>query len=192
MTDRPRRDVPSRGGSGRGSGRGTGRGTGHGDHRPRSLQRPSERGRTADPARLTAYSVLRAVADGAYANLELPQRLRAQRLTGRDAAFATELAYGALRLQGRYDPMVAMAAGRALDAIDANVLDTLRVGAHQILGMRVPAHAAVAETVALARQVNGAGAAGFVNAVLRRISERTPGEWLAAVTEPLPEPADRL
>ena len=70
--------------------------------------------------------MLRAVADGAYANLELPQRLRAQRLTGRDAAFATELAYGALRLQGRYDPMVAMAAGRALDAIDAKVLDTLR------------------------------------------------------------------
>ncbi len=188
MTDQPRHGAPSRGGSASGSGRGAGRG----DRRPRSVQRPSERGRTADPARLTAYSVLRAVADGAYANLELPQRLRAQRLTGRDAAFATELAYGALRLQGRYDPMVAMAAGRALDAIDAKVLDTLRVGAHQILGMRVPAHAAVAETVALARQVNGAGAAGFVNAVLRRISERTWAEWLVAVTEALPDPLDRL
>ena len=110
--------------------------------------------------------MLRAVADGAYANLELPSVLRAQRVSGRDAAFATELTYGTLRLQGRYDPIIAIAAGRALTAIDANVLDTLRLGCHQVLGMRVPAHAAVTETVALARQVNGAGAAGFVNACL--------------------------
>jgi 16S rRNA (cytosine967-C5)-methyltransferase len=48
-----------------------------------------------------------------------------------------------------------------MSAIDPNVLDTLRLGAHQLLGMRVPSHAAVAETVALARQVNGAGAAGL-------------------------------
>lgn len=141
---------------------------------------------------MTAYSLLRDVAGGAYANLELPKRLRAQHLSGRDAAFATELAYGALRLQGRYDPMIAIAAGRELSAIDANVLDTLRLGAHQILGMRVPAHAAVAETVALARQVNGAGAAGFVNAVLRRLSERTLAEWIGAILDPIPDPLERL
>ena len=63
---------------------------------------------------------------------------------------------------------------------------------HQILGMRVPAHAAVAETVALARQVNGAGAAGFVNAVLRRLSERTLAEWIGAILDPIPDPLERL
>jgi len=137
--------------------------------------------------------VLRAVAEGAYANLELPAVLRAARLGGRDAAFATELSYGTLRLRGRYDPIIEVAAGRASSAIDANVLDTLRLGCHQLLGMRVPAHAAVAETVALARQVNGAGAAGFVNAVLRRVSERTVDDWLEAVAPSSgPDPLARL
>ena len=100
---------------------------------------------------------MRAVDAGAYANLELSRVLRERRLRGRDAAFATELTYGATRLRGRYDPIISLAAGRPLEAIDAPVLDTLRLGSHQLLGMRVPAHAATAETVALARQVHGIG-----------------------------------
>jgi 16S rRNA (cytosine967-C5)-methyltransferase len=80
-----------------------------------------------------------------------------------------------------YDPIVAAAARRPLSAIDPSVLDTLRLGVHQLLGMRVPPHAATAETVALARQVNGAGAAGFVNAVLRRVAEQELAEWLDVV-----------
>ena len=147
----------------------------------RSAQRPSERGRTSDPQRLAAYTVLRAVAAGAYANLELPRELRDKQIRGRDAAFTTELVYGAIRMHGLYDPVIAVAAGRPVSKIDANVLDTLRLGAHQLLGMRVPTHAAVDETVALARKVNGAGAAGFVNAVMRRISERDLDEWLSEV-----------
>ena len=124
---------------------------------------------------------MRAVADGAYANLELPKVLREKGITGRDAGFATELVYGATRMHGFYDPVIAIAAGRKVEAIDANVLDTLRLGAHQLLGMRVPTHAAVDETVALARQVNGLGASGFVNAVMRRISERDRASWLEVV-----------
>ena len=147
----------------------------------RSAQRPSERGRTSDPQRLAAYTVLRAVAGGAYANLELPRELRDKQIRGRDAAFTTELVYGAIRMHGLYDPVIAVAAGRPVTRIDANVLDTLRLGAHQLLGMRVPTHAAVDETVALARKVNGAGASGFVNAVMRRISERDLDGWLAEV-----------
>lgn len=147
----------------------------------RSAQRPSERARRADPARLAAYTLLRAVAGGAYANLELPAILRERRLSGRDAAFATELAYGALRLRGRYDPIVAVAADRDPADIDPPVLDTLRLGAHQVFAMRVPPHAAVSQTVALARTVNGAGPAGFVNAVLRRLGERDLATWLDSV-----------
>ena len=136
----------------------------------RSVTRPADRSRSTDPARLAAYTVLRAVADGAYANLELPKELRDKGIRGRDAAFATELTYGATRLRGLYDPIIAAAAGRPIANVDDNVLDTLRLGAHQLLGMRVAAHAAVDQTVGLARLVNGASAGGFVNAVMRRIS----------------------
>src|SRR5690606_11896444 len=90
--------APRRGASGGGrEGRPTG---GHRGPRQRSAQTPGQRARTADPARDTAYTVLRSVhEDGAYANLELPRALRRARLRGRDAAFATELTYGTLRMQ---------------------------------------------------------------------------------------------
>ena len=158
----------------------------------RSEQRPSERARRTDPARLTAYTAMREVADGAYANLALPSLLRDKGLSGRDAGFATELVYGAIRMSGLYDAIIASAAARPVDRIDGNVLDTLRLGAHQVLGMRVATHAAVDETVALARQVNGAGAAGFVNAVMRRISEREPAAWVELVSQGITDPVERL
>jgi 16S rRNA (cytosine967-C5)-methyltransferase len=135
---------------------------------------------------------MREVADGAYANLALPKLLREKGISGRDAGFATELVYGATRLRGLYDAVISSAAGRPVEKVDSNVLDTLRLGAHQLLGMRVPSHAAVDETVALARQVNGAGAAGFVNAVMRRISEREPDAWVDLVTDGVPDPLERL
>ncbi len=71
--------------------------------RHRSEQRPSERARRTDPARLTAYTAMREIADGAYANLALPRLLRDKRISGRDAGFATELVYGATRMSGLYD-----------------------------------------------------------------------------------------
>ncbi|MER7070129.1 transcription antitermination factor NusB [Terrabacter sp. NPDC000476] len=160
--------------------------------RHRSEQRPSERARRTDPARLAAYTAMRDVADGGYANLVLPKLLRDKKISGRDAGFATELVYGATRLSGLYDRIIAVAAGRPVEKIDANVLDTLRLGTHQLLGMRVPSHAAVDETVALARQVNGAGAAGFVNAVMRRVSEREGDAWIELVTEGITDPVERL
>jgi 16S rRNA (cytosine967-C5)-methyltransferase len=161
------------------------------DRRPprrRSAQRPSERGRRADPVRLAAYSVMRAVADGAYANLELPKALRDKRIEGRDAAFVTELVYGATRMRGLYDRVIEVAARRPIADIDGPVLDTLRLGVHQLLGMRVGPHAAVDESVGLARQVNGIGASGFVNAVLRRVSERSRDTWLEAIAPAGMEP----
>ncbi|MBD3784365.1 MAG: rRNA small subunit methyltransferase B, partial [Micrococcales bacterium] len=125
--------------------------------------------------------LLRAVADGAYANLEMPRILRRARLEGRDAAFATELAFGTVRHQGLYDAVIAVAADRPVERVDPEVLDVLRLGVHQLLGMRVPAHAAADQTVGLARSVVGQGAAGLVNAVLRRVGERSLQEWTDAV-----------
>ncbi|NNH06948.1 rRNA small subunit methyltransferase B [Cellulomonas fimi] len=139
---------------------------------------PAQRRRSGDAARRAAFDTLRAVAEGdAYANLVLPPMLRERGVQGRDAAFATELAYGTLRLRGRYDAVVELAAARPVDRIDAPVLDLLRLGTHQLLGMRVPAHAAVSETVGLAREVTGAGPAQFVNAVLRAVSREPWPRW---------------
>lgn len=150
----------------------------------RTSAAPSQRTRAGDPARNAAYDALRAVAaSDAYANLVLPPLLRERRIAGRDAAFATELAYGTLRMQGRYDAVLAQASSRPLADVDTPVLDVLRLGAHQLLGMRVAPHAAVSETVGLARERVGAGAAQFVNAVLRRVAERPAEEWLERIAE---------
>jgi 16S rRNA (cytosine967-C5)-methyltransferase len=146
---------------------------GRDDRRPRSTS-----------ARRVAFDVLRAVqVDDAYANLLLPTRIRRAGLSARDAAFATELTYGSIRMLGRYDAIVGIASGRRVDNIEADVLDVLRLGTHQLLGMRTPTHAAVSATVELAREVGARRATGFVNAVLRKVAARTDAEWDAAITE---------
>ncbi len=135
-----------------------------------------------DLARRTAYDLLRAVDEhAAYANLALAGLLRERRLEPRDAAFVTELGYGTLRLRGTYDAVIAACIDRPLARVDAPVLDVLRLGAHQLLGMRVPPHAAVAATVELARAVVGESRGRFVNAVLRRIGGNDLAGWLAKV-----------
>ncbi|MBA3618509.1 MAG: rRNA cytosine-C5-methyltransferase, partial [Acidothermales bacterium] len=136
-----------------------------------------------DPARRAAYDVLRAVDErGAYANLVLPGLLRERGITGRDAAFATELAYGTLRWQGTYDAVLGACVNRPLDRVDPTLRDALRLGAHQLLALRVATHAAVSVTVDLARAVAGEGPARFANAVLRRVAARVLPEWIAELT----------
>ncbi|MEO3871568.1 transcription antitermination factor NusB [Nonomuraea sp. B12E4] len=138
-----------------------------------------------DHARNAAFDVVRAVDErDAYANLLLPRLLRERGIKGRDAALATELAYGTLRGLGTYDAVIEMCSDRAPDP---DVRDALRLGAHQLLRMRVPPHAAVGTTVDLVRLRIGQGAAKFVNAVLRKIGSRTLDEWLPIVA---PDPAD--
>jgi 16S rRNA (cytosine967-C5)-methyltransferase len=141
--------------------------------------------RRGAPGRLprrTAYDVLAAVdARAAYANLLLPRLLADHAITGRDAALATELAYGTLRGQGSYDAVLAACSDRPLDKLDPPVLRVLRLGAHQLLATRVGAHAAVATSVDLAKDVAGPRVSGYVNAVLRRVSTRDLDAWLAIV-----------
>jgi 16S rRNA (cytosine967-C5)-methyltransferase len=183
MTADDRRDASGRQ---RGAARSQGR-------TQRSAAAPSQRRRGSDPARTAAYDVLRAV-DGSdsYANLVLPPLLRERRITGRDAAFATELAYGTLRLRGRYDAIIALAAAREVDSIDAPARDVLRLGVHQLLGMRVPAHAAVSETVGLAREQLGTGPSQFVNAVLRAVGRETPEAWEQRIADDAGDELARL
>jgi 16S rRNA (cytosine967-C5)-methyltransferase len=132
--------------------------------------------------RRTAYDVLAAVRDRqAYANLLLPRLLAERQLTGRDAALATELAYGTLRGQGTYDAVLAACSDRPLAKLDPPVLDVLRLGTHQLLNTRVGAHAAVATSVDLAKSVVGSRVSGYVNAVLRRVATRDLNAWLDIV-----------
>ena len=140
--------------------------------------------RRPDAARVLAYRVLRAVtAEDAYANLELGRRLAEARLDARDAAFVTELVSGTCRLLGTYDRVISAASGRSLDAFGSDVLDVLRLGAHQLLSTRVPARAAVAATVELAGAEVGEKVVGLTNAVLRRVSERDLDGWVAELTK---------
>lgn len=122
-------------------------------------------------ARLLAYDLVSQVnRNGAYANLRLPELLASSELDLRDRAFVTELAYGTLRLQGKHDYAISKKADRDLGELDEKIVDLLRLGIHQIFEMRVPIHAAVGETVEVARSVAGESKASYVNALLRSIS----------------------
>ncbi|GAA3742821.1 RsmB/NOP family class I SAM-dependent RNA methyltransferase [Salinactinospora qingdaonensis] len=158
------------------------------DSRP--ARRPKRRGpkrsggppAPKDPARRVAYDVLSAVESrSAYANLLLPSLLRERGIAGRDAALATELTYGALRMQGTYDAILDACVDRSLRSVDTAVLPLLRMGAHQLLSTNIPDHAAVSATVDLARRTVGQHRARFANAVLRRVSARDLEAWLEIV-----------
>lgn len=136
-----------------------------------------------DASRILAFEVLTQVnRSDAYANLLLPKTLAESSLELRDRAFVTELVYGTLRMQGRHDWMLAQVSDRAWDSVDPGIVDVSRLGVHQLLEMRVPAHAAVSATVELARKVLGESRATYVNALLRRVSKWTLEEWFDSIS----------
>ncbi|GAA3831155.1 transcription antitermination factor NusB [Nocardioides panacisoli] len=115
--------------------------------------------------------------EGAYTNLVLPAAIARAGLEGRDAAFVTELASGTIRRQGTYDAILGACIDRPLRKVEVGVLDALRLGCHQLLGMRVAPHAAISTTVDLVHARQGKGAAGFANAVLRKVASRDLDAW---------------
>lgn len=122
-------------------------------------------------ARDVAHEVVRRVADeGAYSNRVLPTALERSGLDERDRALATELAYGTLRRIPELDAAIAALAARPIERMTPGARAALRLGAYQILHTRIPAHAAVSETVGtvVARE------RGFVNAILRRLASGPP------------------
>jgi 16S rRNA (cytosine967-C5)-methyltransferase len=149
------------------------------DHGGKKPARRHQQRKPLDPARRAAFDVLRAVSErDAYANLALPALLRERGIPGRDAAFATELAYGASRTRGLLDAVIGAAAGRPPDHINPVLLDLLRLGAYQLLRTRVDTHAAVDTTVEQAAIEFDSARAGFVNAVLRTIAARDEKSWV--------------
>ena len=123
------------------------------------------------PARLAAYDVLQAV-DARRADLPAAlARVRARLPEERDRALASEIATGALRWRGAIDHVIAAFARRDPSRLDPEVLTILRLAIFQLLHLdRVPASAAVDDAVDMTRKAGKRSAAGFVNALLRRVS----------------------
>jgi 16S rRNA (cytosine967-C5)-methyltransferase len=122
-----------------------------------------------------ALEVIRRVTeDGAYSNLALFAALDRSRLTGRDRDLTADLAYGTIRRLLSLDWALSAFTDRPLHRAPPQALALLRLGAYQLLFSRVPPHAAVSETVGLARRPDR----GFVNAVLRKLAA-TPPTWPA-------------
>lgn len=106
----------------------------------------------------------------AFADLLLGQALRDGGLEPRDAALATGLVNGTLRLRARLDWLLDRYVRAGVDTLPAWIRNILRLGLYQMLYLdRVPVHAAVDESVKLARTYGHSGTAGLTNAVLRKI-----------------------
>ncbi len=110
--------------------------------------------------------VTRVLRSGAYSNLVA--RTETGDLIGGDAGLARRLAYDTLRNLLRIDRTISAVSTRAIESIDVEVLDVLRVGVNELLFAGTADHAAVDSAVEVARSINR-GAAGFTNAVLRAV-----------------------
>src|SRR5438105_295818 len=138
--------------------------------------------------RIAAEVLLRVSQGGAFANLALDSALRqAGAIEPREAALATELVYGALRWQLQLDRALAAHSDRRPEELDEPVRVALRIGAFELLHHeKVPSRAAVNEAVELAKELGASRASGFVNAVMRRLSEtRAPPALPSREVDPL-------
>ncbi len=135
-------------------------------------------------ARGVAWTVLRDVERGPVTASDRLAREDVTALEPRERAFAYELVLGSLRRRGAIDHALAPLLDRPLSQVDPDLRALLRLGAHQLLHLRVPARAAVHEAVTSSRAVRPRGA-GFVNAVLRRLAREGPRAFPDASVDPL-------
>jgi 16S rRNA (cytosine967-C5)-methyltransferase len=140
------------------------------------------------PARKVAYEVLRRVeAEGAYASDVLHAELGA-RVKAEDAGLATELVMGVLRWRRLLDFLLERQLKKPVAKLDLPVALALRIGLYQLRFLeRVPARAAVNESVELVKSARKTSAATLVNAVLRRAANeaRMPAEKFVPRDAPL-------
>jgi 16S rRNA (cytosine967-C5)-methyltransferase len=136
------------------------------------------------PERQLAFEVLRGVSRNEKTLGDLLAEPRIERLDTRNRAFLHELVLGTLRHRGFIDHALGGVLERSLDRVEPPVLDALRLGAYQVLRLRVPQHAAVNETVSIVR-TKSPRAAGLANAVLRRLAAEGPPQVPDAGADPL-------
>ena len=127
------------------------------------------------PARAAAFDILlRVEQQDAYAS-ELLHSDRLDQLSPADRGLTTEIVMGVLRWRSRLDSSLAEQSSRPLEKLDAQVLTALRIAAYQLLYLsRVPARAAINESVELVKRARKASAAPFANAVLRKLTGAGP------------------
>jgi 16S rRNA (cytosine967-C5)-methyltransferase len=135
------------------------------------------------PARTVAFDILlRVEQHDAYAS-ELLHSHRLDGLASDDRGLATELVMGVLRWRSRLDESLVSAAARPIEKLDSEVLTALRLGAYQLRYLRIPAHAAINESVDLVKRARKRSAVPFANAVLRKLvaaqveAPSEPGQW---------------
>jgi len=117
---------------------------------------------------------------------------QAARLDPRDRRFTRELVYGMLRRRSWIDALLDERVRGGLARLDPDVHDLLRLGAYQLLYMRsVPAYAAIAQTVELAKRRHGVGPSRLTNAVLRRLDREGTGGGAIQIDRPA-DPIDAL
>jgi 16S rRNA (cytosine967-C5)-methyltransferase len=98
-------------------------------------------------------------------------------LDSRDAGLAEEIALGVLRWRAAIDWILQNLTGKPLAKLDREVLAALRMGVYQLRWLnRIPAHAAINESVELIKKARKRSATGFANAILRKVT-RDPIEW---------------
>ena len=159
----------------------------------RANRKPLARSQNSASAPATAREVaatvlLRVVDQGAYAMQALDSEIQRARLSERDAALATEIVYGSLRVLPELDAIVAPRLKRGLANTDGLTLAVLRAAAYQLAHLgRVPTHAIVDGAVGFIRRARGRPVAGFVNAVLRKLAVQRPEDPQPATRTVVPE-----
>mgnify|MGYP006285679627 FL=1 len=132
-------------------------------------------------ARGVALDVL--LREDAWADRAFAAEAARKRLDPRDRAFAAQLAYGTIKARRLLDACVAALADRDPASLDPVARSVVRLGAFQLLLLdRVPPHAAVSTAVELASNRRGKGAAGLVNALLRRVADGGAA-WVEALPD---------
>jgi len=135
----------------------------------------------ASVARETSFRILQKVQGGGYAS-DLLRRDTAG-MEPRDAALTESIVFGCLRRRSQLDFLISHFSSKPPRKLDEEVRLALHIGIFQLRYLdRIPAHAAVKESVELVKLARKRSAAGFVNAVLRKVN-REPVEWPDRATE---------
>jgi len=141
---------------------------------------------TVSPARREAFTILLELEKGSAHSDDLLRSPRVSALCAQDRNLCTTLVMGVLRWQTRLDALIRSLLSKPNARLDAEVQIALRLGAFQLQHLdRIPAHAAIGESVALAKQAGHKFASGMVNAVLRKIATQLkPQLPLEAILNP--------
>ncbi len=128
------------------------------------------------PARRTAFDILMKVETEATFSTNALHSSLLDSLTERDRSLVSEIVLGGLRRQGEIDHFLTQAARREMGKLDPEVRVALRMGCYQMWFLdRIPARAAVSESVEIVKRAGKRSATGLVNAVLRKLSDRPDG-----------------